>query len=438
MKHHVGELIRRKRKELGLTLQDLAGPELSVPTISNIERGVTRHISREKLDYLLSKMGLTQSELIKLEQETAEQEEHFVIKLDQVNALILNGCYSEAEQQIKVLEREEKKKGNPIHFCRLILLRGKNYMYQKKYDRAEWEFHNTIRRCEEMEIPSETNLVSETYGNLGYIAYYQNNFDAAIRYTSEALNTFNPDGEKPYMKGRQLHNLALYYERIGKANQAYGLTSEALAIADEHNDYSSLISIYILKATIQQNYYSVSHAVKTLKEAQKFLHLTNDPKLTGTLWHNLGEGYFHLENYDMAEQCFATSVAIREKHLDRVYLIRSYIFLGRIATKRGSYTKGKKFLRQATELAEKANNPKYLIESLLLLTHIFLATKERSDALETLKRAFHLAKTYSFTKELKEATILLAQFHEKQDKDQFLKYIGELYAIEKENFNEKI
>lgn len=437
MQHHVGELIRRKRKELGMTLQDLAGPELSVPTISNIERGVTRHISQDKLDYLLGKMGLSESELTEVEHETAEMEHLFTTKLDQVNALILNGCYAEAERRLKTLESEAKKKGNPTHICRLIFFRGKYYMYQKKYDRAEWEFHSAIRRCEEMNIASETNLVSETYGNLGYIAYYQNNFNLAIRYTNQALSAFNPKGEHAYIKGRQLHNLALYYERIGKANQAYGLTAEAMQIAKEHNDYFSLLSIYILKAIIQQNYYSVDDAIETLKEAQKILHLTNDAKLTSILWNNLGENYFQLENYEMAEQCFATSIAIKQKHLETEYLIRPYMFLGQIAAKRSNYTSGKKYLNQAIDLAERAGNQKYLIESQLFLSDIYFACQETGRAQEMLETAFHLAKKHSFMKELKEATVLLAELHENKDEEKFLTYMNELYALEKKTSREE-
>lgn len=433
MKHRAGELIRRKRKELGLTLQDLAGPELSVPTISNIERGVTRNVAPDKLEYLLNKLGLNLSELTAIEQEEAELEKMFNLTIDQINALILNDCFSEAESRLKALEQHERKKGNPTHLCRIIFFRGKCYMYQAKYDRAEWEFHNVIRRAEEMDISPETNLISETYGNLGYIAYYQNNFHSAIQYTKKALKTFNPDGERPHLKGRQLHNLALYYERIGKANQAYGLTAEAMAIARQNNDYFSLISIYILKSIIQQNYYSVEDAIDTLKEAQAFLNLTNDPRLTSILWNNLGENYFLLENYDLAEQCFTTSLAIKNKQLGDEYLVRTYMFLGRICAKRKDPEKGKDYLHKAIQLAQKAANHKYLIEALLALTNIYFCCNEEEKAQETLETAHRLAKKHSFTKELKEASVLLAQLHEQRDKEKFLTYMHELYTIEKEN-----
>ena len=122
-------------------------------------------------------------ELKEVAQEEEELEDFFEIKLDQINSLILNHCYDEAESRLKALEHEEEKKGT-LPTCRLTFFRGKNFMYQKKYDRAEWEFHNVIRRAKELHVPEETNLISEAYGNLGYISYYQNNFNAAIRYRS--------------------------------------------------------------------------------------------------------------------------------------------------------------------------------------------------------------------------------------------------------------
>ncbi|WP_054948857.1 helix-turn-helix domain-containing protein [Numidum massiliense] len=436
MKHHVGELIRRKRKELGLTLQDIAGPTLSVPTISNIERGITRNVSQKKLDYILHKLGINLAELLDVEQEESELEDFFTVKLNQVNALILNNCFDEADERLKALEQEVKKMSNAVHTCRLSLYRGKLFMYEKKFDRAEWEFHNVIRRCEEFDVPSDSNLVSEAYGNLGYIAYHQGNYNNAIKHTNKALHTFEATGERRYLKGRQLYNLALFYESMGKANKAYGLTSQALAIAKENGDYSSMINVYILKSIIQQNYFNINDALESLKEAQKFLHLTNDPKLTGIVWNNLGENYFLLGNYDMAELCFETSVAIKQKHLEDEFLIRSYMFLGQICAKRGNYSQAKTYLHEAIALSKKAGNQKYLVESLLSLTKVYLTCKETDNAKDVLETAYSFAKRHSFTKELREATVWLAQLYEKSDKEKFRKYTDELYTIEKESLLE--
>ena len=133
VEQHIGELIRRKRKEMGLTLQDLAGPQLSVPpTISNIERGVTRHISQDKLDYLLNRLGLSLDELKEVAQEGGVEKDFFEIKLDQINSLILNHCYDEAESRLKALEHEEKKKGTRPTCAASRFSAGKNSMYQKK------------------------------------------------------------------------------------------------------------------------------------------------------------------------------------------------------------------------------------------------------------------------------------------------------------------
>ncbi|WP_147675152.1 helix-turn-helix domain-containing protein [Numidum massiliense] len=43
----LGSLIRKRRKDMGFTLNDLANDNVSVPTISNIERGITGNLASE-------------------------------------------------------------------------------------------------------------------------------------------------------------------------------------------------------------------------------------------------------------------------------------------------------------------------------------------------------------------------------------------------------
>lgn len=50
----IGEVIRKKRKEQGLRLEDLADNNISPATISNIERGIN-HVNVHKIMYLLKK-----------------------------------------------------------------------------------------------------------------------------------------------------------------------------------------------------------------------------------------------------------------------------------------------------------------------------------------------------------------------------------------------
>lgn len=67
----VGQLIRKTRKERGMTLDDLADDYIPRATLSSIERGLTQN--HVKVRYLLRKLDLSLSELSKKDQEEAEE-----------------------------------------------------------------------------------------------------------------------------------------------------------------------------------------------------------------------------------------------------------------------------------------------------------------------------------------------------------------------------
>src|SRR5690554_2865525 len=73
--NEIGELIRKRRREQGLRLEDLADENISPATISNIERGVP-YVHQEKVRYVLSKLRLNPEDLPKLllgEQQSMER-----------------------------------------------------------------------------------------------------------------------------------------------------------------------------------------------------------------------------------------------------------------------------------------------------------------------------------------------------------------------------
>ena len=128
----------------------------------------------------------------------------------------------------------------------------------------------------------------------------------------------------------------------------------------------------------------------------------------------------------MAEQCFKTSLSIKHKHLSSEYLIRTFMFLGQISVDAASLKKEKRTCTRRWNSAEKTANHKYLSEALLMLADIYMELEEKDSAQEVLEKAFDLAKKHGFSKEHKEATVLLAQLHEHTDNEKFLKYMGEL------------
>ena len=59
-------------------------------------------------------------------------------------------------------------------------------------------------------------MLSTCYLMLGLCSYHQNNLEKALEYTENGINTFHPDGERPYTIYTLLRNKAIYLERMGR------------------------------------------------------------------------------------------------------------------------------------------------------------------------------------------------------------------------------
>ncbi|MFS8514779.1 MAG: helix-turn-helix domain-containing protein, partial [Planifilum fulgidum] len=83
----IGEVIRKVRKERGMRLEDLADEHISPATISNIERGVP-HVSKDKVNYVLDKLGLSLDRLPEMMTREQKKLEDIRLQLTAVESLI--------------------------------------------------------------------------------------------------------------------------------------------------------------------------------------------------------------------------------------------------------------------------------------------------------------------------------------------------------------
>ncbi|MRG28912.1 helix-turn-helix domain-containing protein, partial [Laceyella tengchongensis] len=83
----IGELLRKRRKELGLRLEDLADDFISPSTISNIERGIT-YVNEEKVRYIADKLGVNLEQIHELWAKEKQEEEQMELKLAAVESIV--------------------------------------------------------------------------------------------------------------------------------------------------------------------------------------------------------------------------------------------------------------------------------------------------------------------------------------------------------------
>lgn len=97
----LGTLIRQRRKELGLTLNDLADGHLSVPRSVTLKGERLHRISEDNLAYIMKRLDLTEESLKEMQQQS-----------------------DEARNELRELEKEDDIADYPFHRISLQLQKG--------------------------------------------------------------------------------------------------------------------------------------------------------------------------------------------------------------------------------------------------------------------------------------------------------------------------
>ncbi|WP_054949356.1 helix-turn-helix domain-containing protein [Numidum massiliense] len=160
----LGSLIRQRRKELGLTLSDLANDHISVPTISNIERGITNNLASEKVHYIRQQLDLSDDLIKQMLQSTEDEQKRLQQQLAVVRHLIEVNVLGEARKRVSALESDDTLSSFPLEATKTQLLKGFVLRKQGQWERAKNAFQQVLRLLRETDVADPGNaLAAEAY-----------------------------------------------------------------------------------------------------------------------------------------------------------------------------------------------------------------------------------------------------------------------------------
>lgn len=208
----VGKVLKKKRKEKGWTLENVANmaDALSTSTLSNIERGFAG-VTIDKIEAYCQIFGLTIDQLPAMIDEEENQHKFIEKKLTRIEYMIdLIGAASAYKQ----LKKIEFTAGDSIEVI-YRYLEARCFYHQGKYVKASNGFTKTIKLLEKNPYMEYTNILAACYKELGRIYYYYyNNLKLALQNTEKGLQLFNENGERKIIKYALLSCKASYLERM--------------------------------------------------------------------------------------------------------------------------------------------------------------------------------------------------------------------------------
>ncbi|WP_054951336.1 tetratricopeptide repeat protein [Numidum massiliense] len=408
----LGNIIRKKRKELGLTLNDLAGDNISVPTISNIERGITHNVSDEKITYLLDQLGLDEQTIAKMKQSGAVEKEHVELELVNIAHLVELKLFDLARERIMALEKQDIIDENAHFSAHLQLTKANLYLYRQHWDRTERILKKVVRLVKECAIDAKTNIEAEAYYLWGQIVFYRDqDTEQALRYSDWALDAFHLGGDKPYLEGRINYNIGVYHYRAEAYAPALKYISKAKKISEQTNDMRTLAMTFYMEGNILKKQEMYQEAIPFFKKAinvSRTLYPNND--LACHLYINMGDNYYCAEQYEEAIRYYKIVRELCHVTKDQQMMAHVYRSYGEVYLATGDYDRAALCADKALDLMKKVPSPFDRFRLLLLCANTALCQKSEKTV-DYCQEGIRLADELKQYRMKKEFHFLLAKYY---------------------------
>lgn len=426
----LGNFIRQKRKEQGLRLEDLADEHISTATISNIERGVP-HVNKEKVVYLMSKLELDLNEVPQMLLADNENKESMELKFVAIETLFYLGKYEQAWCILESLPSQLLT----YHQAIIHSLKGKYYLDQKDWKKAERELSEAIRLAGQDRYTKEGNLIANCYELLASCRHLQNDTKHALLFIERGIQALQPNGENyARSKYRLLIHQVDYLEKSGRTNEALKRLNELWEIFDSIQDTSSILRMYVLQTKLLRR---VKLYQDVIPYARKGIQLATNSRHYEEmfhLWMMLGMTYLDLYQLEDAKTCFSFVKELEEQVQDKREIIRAYCSLSYLYLLQDNFREAEKAAQQAVYLADKNSGKCMQHYVWILCGQIERKQSNLQKAIHYFKRAISIAEKdqHHLQASLQAHLELAACYQDLQEEELFIQTTAQIYHLEKE------
>jgi len=332
----LGEKIKRKRKELNMTLKDLAGDRITPGQISLVESGRSNP-SMDLLEYLADALKTSVEYLMESEETQAEK---ICMYYEQVaEAYILSGDYFMGEKYIENGLYYSEKYNLEYRKARILFLTGKIHILKDELVAAQQYFlssnvifiknnnfeevvktflclgkitlklkayHSTssyLKQAEKVYIDNNIGndqLLGEIYYYMANSFFKTDNIKQSIDYAFLAKEKF----QKIYNKkdyARTLLLLSDEYSESGDLINAIKYSKKALEVYQELEDISSIAEIENSLGRLFYEFENIEESFIHYNLAKGIRLSNNDEKLVNTLL-NICENYLKIKDVEKCEE----------------------------------------------------------------------------------------------------------------------------------------
>jgi tetratricopeptide (TPR) repeat protein len=424
----IGELLRKRRKELGLRLEDLADEFISPSTISNIERGIT-YVNEDKVRYVADKLGVDLDKIHELLEKEKQEEEQLELRLAAVENMI------DLMSPDKGLERLRKLEIPNNHAMSAVshYLRGKIYLHKKNWIKAQNHFLEAIRIVDQKPERLQSNIKAASYHALSRIAHdAHQDPEQALRYVEEGLEAFQPEGDRSYYRYTLLIARVTYLEQLDRIEEALHQINELWNEIHRIDSVEAVLDLYRARVQILSRLNLYEEAIRYAGKGIETARINKKVEQACDLWMMLGRVFIAQKKWDEAEHCFRTALGLQDKFRSDKVKAKIYTFLGFIQLQSGESEEARKLLEEASATVSGSAHEREFGDTWLVLGDTYRLEERYPEAEKIYEKALAIFEEEKNLRRRREILLRLASCHERTDPEKFQKTLQELYRIESE------
>ncbi|MDP4178871.1 MAG: tetratricopeptide repeat protein [Bacillota bacterium] len=414
----LGEKIKRKRKELNMTLKDLAAERITPGQISLVESGKSNP-SMDLLEYLAASLNTSVEYLMESEESQAEKICEYYENIAQ--SYIFNGDYIQGENYAEQALYYAENYNLEYRKAKNFYLRGVIYMEKKELALAQQFFlsANTIF----IKNNNYEDVVS-TFIKLGIITLGLNAYHSSNSYFQQAEKVFSDNDIGDEFILAQIYYYISYtnfkLDNIDKAISYSFLSKEKFKQIDEKKEYANSVLLISEEYSKSGN---IDNAIKYSKKALNLFRELNDIDTVSDIENSLGMLFYEFGNFEESFIHLNKAKEIRKNNNEnKLFETLTGICENHIKLK--DIDSARKILDEMNSILNSCSQT-YIVNYYLLKCRVEMLEGQLNEAESTLLEVLGYVKSVKMKKEEAEIDVLLGKFYmDSSKKDEAVKYLN--------------
>lgn len=418
----LGEKIKQRRKELDLTLKNLAGDRITAGQISLIESGKSNP-SMDLLEYLANELNVSVEHLMETEETQAEKICVYYQNIAEVN--IISGNIDNAKKMLDISLQYIEKYNLKLKKAKEMYLRSLIFMQEGKFEDAQ----ELLLSANNIFIKNEcfTDVIN-VFLLLGKITLQLGAYHSAYSYFQQAEKVFEESNiYNESLIGQVYYNISFTLDKLGlrdKAIKYMESTEKCLGYINNELEYGK----EILRCGEEKfDNGDIESAIDYTKRSLRLYKFKNYEKVKTELLSGMGSLY---SNYGYLEKSFKSLEEARkyDSMVSTECIIESLCVKCKNYIKKKDEVNAKQALNEISMMLQddKVNNGSLVCRYHMLKYRIHLLEKKYTEAERVLLDTLSYTSKMGYKKEEAKAAITLGKFYidmgNEEEAKQYLDY----------------